>query len=160
MTTSARIVQLNVSAGTVPKLPVSDASVEIVSLVGDGHHRHGHGGKDRAVVLFGIEQLEKLQGAGHPIQPGAIRENVATAGLDYRWLRDGDRLRLGQCVEVRVTGHAIACTTIAGAFAGGDVSRVREAKHRGMSRVTTRVLATGEVAPGDPIQVLPRDASG
>ncbi len=159
MTTSARIVQLNTSPGGVPKLPVAGASVELLGLGGDGHHYHSHGGRNRAVVLFGLEQIERLRADGHPIAPGAIGENVTTAGLDYRTLRVGDRLRLGASVVLRLTGYADPCSKIAGAFADGDVSRVLEVKHRGMSRVTACVLTTGELTPGDPIEVLPRHAS-
>lgn len=156
MTTSAKIVQLNISPGGVPKLPVPGARVGPLGLAGDGHHYHRHGGRNRAVVLFGLEQIEQLQADGHPITPGAIGENVTTAGLNYRTLRVGDRLRLGEHVVLRLTGHADPCSKIAGAFADGDVTRVLEAKHRGMSRVTACVLTTGEIAPGDPIEVLPR----
>ena len=160
MTTSARIVQLNVSPGGVPKLPVAGASVGLLGLDGDGHHFPSHGGRNRAVVLFGLEQIEQLRADGHPIAPGAIGENVTTAGLDYRKLRVGDRLRLGANVVLRLTGHADPCSKIAGAFADGDVTRVLEAKHRGMSRVTACVLTTGDVAPGHPIEVLPRHSGG
>ena len=93
MTTSAKIVQLNTSPGGVPKLPVAGASIGLLGLDGDGHHYPSHGGRNRAVVLFGLEQIEQLQADGHPITPGAIGENVTTAGLDYRTLRVGDRLQ-------------------------------------------------------------------
>ena len=160
MTTAAKIVQLNTSPGGVPKLPVAGASVGLLGLDGDGHDYHRHGGRNRAVVLFGLEQIEQLQADGHPITPGAIGENVTTTGLDYRTLRVGDRLRLGASVVLRLTGHADPCSKISGAFADGDVTRVMEAKHRGMSRLTACVLTTGEVAPGDPIEVLPRHSGG
>ena len=160
MTTAAKIVQLNTSPGGVPKLPVAGASVGSLGLDGDGHHYHRHGGRDRAVVLFGLEQIKQLQADGHPITPGAIGENVTTAGLNYRTLRVGDRLRLGANVVLRLTGHADPCSKIAGAFADGDVTRVLEAKHRGMSRLTACVLTTGELTPGDPIEVLPRHSGG
>ena len=160
MTTAAKIVQLNTSPGGVPKLPVAGASVGPLGLAGDGHDYHRHGGRNRAVVLFGLEQIEQLQADGHPITPGAIGENVTTAGLDYRTLRAGDRLRLGASVVLRLTGHADPCSKISGAFADGDVTRVLEAKHRGMSRLTACVLTTGELTPGDPIEVLPRHSGG
>ena len=156
MTTSAKIVQLNVSPGGVPKLPVAGASVGLLGLDGDGHNHRAHGGRNRAIVLFGVEQIEQLRADGHPIAPGAIGENVTTTGLDYRTLRVGDRLRLGASVVLRLTGYADPCSKIAGAFADGDVTRVLEAKHRGLSRVTACVVAIGVVAPGDPIEVLPR----
>ena len=153
--TGAKILQLNTSPGGAPKHPVPTTHVGKLGLDGDGHRASNHGGRDRAVVLYGREQIERLQSDGHPIVPGAVGENVTTVGLDYRKLCLGDRLRLGQSVVVELTSHADPCAGIAAAFADGDFSHVFERKHPGMGRLTARVLTEGPLAPGDPIEVLP-----
>jgi MOSC domain-containing protein YiiM len=42
--------------------------VTVLGLEGDGHHdsKH-HGGAERAVCLYGLEQIQALQAEGHAI---------------------------------------------------------------------------------------------
>ena len=91
-----RIVQINVSAGGVPKRPVRTARVTLGRLEGDGHrNRKLHGGPDRALCLFSLEQIEALQAEGHPVEPGALGENLTVAGLDVQSLPPGCLLEIG-----------------------------------------------------------------
>jgi len=77
----ARIVQISVSPGGVPKRPAPAARVTALGLQGDGHRAHGHhGGPDRALCRFSPERIATLQAEGHPITPGSIGENH---DLDY-----------------------------------------------------------------------------
>ena len=52
----AKIVQINISDGGVPKLPVPEVMIESTGLVGDRQKnlKH-HGGPDRAVCLWSLE---------------------------------------------------------------------------------------------------------
>ena len=96
---TGRIVRINVSAGGVPKRPVRTARVTLAGLEGDGHrNRKLHGGPDRALCLFSLEQIEALQAEGHPVEPGALGENLTVTGLDWPRVRPGDLLRLGETV--------------------------------------------------------------
>ena len=82
--TGARIVQINLSAGGVPKHPVSSIRVTVMGLEGDAHRdRRRHGGPDRALCLFSHECIRTLQAEGHPITPGSIGENLTVAGIDW-----------------------------------------------------------------------------
>ncbi len=55
---TGRVLQVNVSPGGVPKLPVASATVGAFGLLGDGHeHPTEHGGPHRAVCILGIEVI-------------------------------------------------------------------------------------------------------
>jgi MOSC domain-containing protein YiiM len=149
-----RIHQLNISAGGVPKLPVPRSRVGTLGLEGDGHRYHGHGGPDKAVCLFALETIEKLRGEGHLIEPGAAGENVTTVGLDFGALPTGTRLGLGAQVIVELTEPAAPCRTIAHCFADRDSGRIAADRAPDDVRMYARVVREGEIAPGDPIEVL------
>lgn len=54
--------QINLSDGGVPKLPVWEASVGKEGLSGDRQRNlKFHGGPDRAVCLYSLELIERLQ---------------------------------------------------------------------------------------------------
>jgi MOSC domain-containing protein YiiM len=84
MSGSARIVQISVSPGGVPKRAVSSARVTTLGLEGDVQRdREHHGGPERALCLFSQERIRALQAEGHPVTPGSIGENVTLEGLDW-----------------------------------------------------------------------------
>ena len=72
MSVKGRVVQINISPGGVPKLPVAAARVTPDGLEGDGHRDlEHHGGPERALCLFSLEQIRALQAEGHAVTPGA-----------------------------------------------------------------------------------------
>ena len=73
--------QISVSDGGVPKKPVLAARVTEQGVEGDRQRNLKlHGGADRAVCLFSLELIERLQDEGHPIEPGFSGENLTLAG--------------------------------------------------------------------------------
>src|SRR5262245_29147420 len=107
---TGRLVQINVSAGGVPKRPVRTARVTRAGLDGDGHrNKKLHGGPDRALCLFSLEQIEALQAEGHPVEPGGLGENVTVAGLDWPRVQPGDLFRLGETVLIQITWFTNPC---------------------------------------------------
>jgi len=153
--TTGRIVQLSVSRGGVPKLPVSEARVTPLGLDGDAHRdTEHHGGPERAVCLFALEAIHALQDEGHPIGPGAIGENVTIEGIDWSTVGPGTTLLLGKDVLVQVTRFTSPCANIAPCFTGGDYARVSQKRHPGWSRVYTRVLVPGTIRQSDPVRLL------
>ncbi|WP_299493549.1 MOSC domain-containing protein [Acaryochloris sp. IP29b_bin.137] len=149
-----QVIQINVSDGGVPKKSVPSAHIDVEGLVGDRQKnlKH-HGGPDRAICLWSAEIIEMLQGEGHPIRPGAAGENITVAGLDWQQLIPGVQLQLGDSVRLEITDYAQPCRTIARYFKLRCYGRISQKRHPGMSRLYTRVLASGNVSLGDSIAV-------
>lgn len=148
------IFQINYSAGGVPKLATAQAVVDEQGIREDTQREAGHGGSERALCLFSLEEILALQEEGHPIFPGAIGENVTVAGIDWEKVVPGARLRLGPDLEIEVTSYTTPCATIKAAFREGDYSVVAQKRRPGHSRVYARVLEAGEIRPGDPVILL------
>jgi len=149
------IVQISVSPGGVPKLPVPSARVTELGLEGDLHRdMEHHGGPERALCIFAIEQIRVLQAEGHDVSPGAIGENLTVEGLDWERVTPGSRLELGAGVLIEVTRYTSPCFKIKKSFADGDISRVSQKSHPGGSRVYARVLTTGEIRRGDTVRLV------
>ena len=149
---SGRIVQISVSPGGVPKTPVPSADVTSIGLEGDAHRDlEHHGGPDRAVCLFSLEQIQALQAEGHPVGPGALGENVTIEGIDWRRVVPGVRLKLGGQLLLEITRYTSPCLNIRPAFSHGDYARVSEKRHPGWSRVYARVLMAGRIQTGDSV---------
>lgn len=152
---TASIVQLSVSKGGVPKLPVERAQATREGLEGDHQNdRAHHGGPERALCLYSLERIKALRAEGHPISPGSAGENVTITGLDWSRLQPGVRLRLGEDVEVEVTTHTTPCKTIRESFLDGEFTRISQKLHPGDSRVYARVLREGPLSSGASVKVL------
>jgi len=149
------IAQINISPGGVPKLSVPSARVTVLGLEGDAHRDpEHHGGPERALCLFALEQIRALQAEGHPVSPGTIGENLTVEGLDWERVTPGARLELGDGVVIEVTRYTSPCFNIKKSFADGDISRVSQKRHPGSSRVYARVLKTGAITQGDVVRLL------
>jgi MOSC domain-containing protein YiiM len=152
---TGRILQINVSPGGVPKRPVPRARVTRLGIEGDGHlSAEHHGGPDRALCLFAIERIEALRTEGHPVEPGALGENLTLQGLDWAAVQPDQIFRLGEEVLVQITRFTSPCVNVRGAFLDGAYARVSQKRHPGWSRVYARVLVAGEIAAGDPVERL------
>src|SRR5687767_2690754 len=93
---SANLVQVNVSPGGMPKLPVLFARVTALGVDGDWQtNRKYHGGPDRAVCIYSEELYAWLNENGVVIGNGGVGENFTTRGLDLQELAPGDRLQIG-----------------------------------------------------------------
>lgn len=151
------MVQVSISPGGVPKRSVPEARVGRDGLDGDRHdHDHVHGGPHRAVALFALEAIERVRADGHPdVGPGAVGENLTTAGIELSLLPVGTRLAVGPDVLLELSAPANPCDVIKGAFAAGKSGRISILLHPTDSRMYARVLREGIVRPGDAIDVLP-----
>lgn len=152
---NGRVVQISVSPGGVPKTPVPSAEVTAAGVEGDGHRNlEHHGGPDRAVCLFSLEQIRALQAEGHTASPGALGENITLEGIDWARVMPGSRLQLGGDLLLEITRYTSPCINIKPVFSHGDYSRVSEKRHPGWSRVYARVLVPGRVQVGDVARLL------
>jgi MOSC domain-containing protein YiiM len=100
--------------GGIPKLAVESALVGELGLAGDKHkYTKVHGGVNRAVCLFSIEDYRSLQQDGVRAEPpGAYGENLLTEHLDYTKLRPGDRLAVGDELVIEIHDVREPCGTL------------------------------------------------
>jgi MOSC domain-containing protein YiiM len=147
--------QINVSDGGVPKYPVFEAKMSKEGVEGDRQRNlKVHGGPDRALCLFSLELIERLQDEGHSINAGSSGENLTLAGLTWNTLKPGTRLRIGPDVQLQVTSYCAPCDLNACWFRDGDISRISQRVNPGWSRLYARVLQAGVLRPGDVVEVL------
>ena len=106
------IVQVNISRGGLPKLPIGEGIVRSLGIEGDWHnHPRFHGGPTRALLLICSEAIEALIAKGYPLFYGALGENVTTRGIDHRQMRTGQRYRLGE-VMIELTKVRGPCSAL------------------------------------------------
>ena len=104
---------------------------------------HAQPAGDRQVLLVDRETLEAME-----LQPGILRENITTDGLDVNSLQIGQQLRIGEA-RLEVTTVSTPCN---------QMERIRPGLRKelwGRRGMLCRVLEGGIVRPGDPIEKLP-----
>jgi len=155
-----QIASINVShPGGVPKRPIDRTIITTRGLVGDGQRTKEpvHGGPEKAVCLFGVEQIRRVNADGHHLYPGAIGENLTLSGLDLGGLASGDQLCIGDPASgpiIQLSDPAAPCKNIAGSFEDWRIARVSHKVRPEDSRWYARVLREGPVVSGDPIELL------
>jgi len=103
--------------------------------------RKAKAGSARQVLLVAAEDAAALG-----VNPGDLRENVTTLGIDYPSLPPGTRLRLGEAI-VELTAPCSPCAKL---------NRVRDGlmrDSRGRRGVLARVVRGGTVRTGDAVGV-------
>lgn len=129
-------------------------------LAGDAQgDRRVHGGPEKAVHHYAAENYARLAAqfpaAAPALVPGSLGENVSTVGWDEHSVCLGDVFALG-AARVQVAQPRSPCWKIDHRF-----------DHKGMARFIAetgitgwyyRVLAEGEVAPGEAFELLERNA--
>ncbi len=141
----ATVVSINqsTSKGT-KKTGVLRGTLDVEGLVGDAHAGPWH----RMVSLLAEESIDSMRQAGLSVGPGDFAENLTTRGIDLVALPLGARLRVGTAV-LELTQHGKECHTRCAIYhQAGDCVMPREG-------VFARVTVPGEVAVGDPLEVLP-----
>lgn len=153
-----RVVQVNVSPGGVPKLPVDEAWVAEFGLEGDRHSEPTvHGGPYRAVCLYGMEAIERVRSEGNPIHAGGVGENLTTEGIEWSDQAAGTRVEIGERLVLELTTPANPCRTTRANFRDGRFARISVVTHPSDSRMYARVVMAGPVRPGDSITLRPAD---
>ena len=153
-----RVAQVSTSRGGVPKLPVAGAWVGREGLEGDGHREPltVHGGPERAVCIYSVEQIARVRADGHPLAgPGAIGENLTLDGIDLGALGPGTRLSIGEGgLLLEIASYAFPCQTIAHGFTERRIARISPLTNVADARRYCRVLAEGPVTEGDRVDVV------
>jgi MOSC domain-containing protein YiiM len=156
------IIQINISPGGLPKRPIPEATITAEGILGDRWaHPDIHGGPRQALLLITSEGIEELIAQGYPLFPGALGENLTTAGLDRRQMRVGQRYRVGEifveltkvrapCITLDVYGPAIKKAIYDAQVNAGDPSTPLW----GLSGFYARVLKVGNLRPQDIIELV------
>lgn len=146
---SGVLVQVNVSPGGMPKLPVTEAMVCFDGVAGDWQkNRKYHGGRERAVCLFSEELYAWLR-EEHQINlaNGSVGENFTTRGIDLLALGEGDQLQVGGCV-IEITNVRVPCKNL-NQWGPGLMKAIN-----GRSAWVCKVVREGVVRGGDRITVM------
>lgn len=153
------IVQINISAGGLPKRPVPEGRVSTTGIQGDVQaHPSIHGDPSKAVLLIAAEVVDYLVSNGYPVFYGALGENLTTRGIPMRDLSIGDRLQAGDAL-LEITQPRGPCTAL-DVYGTGLKSEIYDAEVKaldsssprwGMSGFYARVLEEGTVRVEDPI---------
>jgi MOSC domain-containing protein YiiM len=147
------VVQVNVSAGGVPKGPVERAAVTVGGVEGDRQRdRKHHGRPFQAVCVWSAEVIDELSAAGHPIGPGCAGENLTLRGVNWGSLRPGALVRLGEAL-VELSFPAVPCHNQMQWFADGDFSRIAHEVKPQWARWYGWVREPGEAHAGDRVVV-------
>jgi MOSC domain-containing protein YiiM len=148
----ATLIQLNISPGGMPKVPIEAAQVTKEGVAGDWQkNRKYHGGPDRAICLYSEELYEYLRDKGVNVSAGQIGENFTTRGLDLQRLAKGNRLRVGGCV-IEITDVRVPCRQLR--KWDEDLPELIV----GHSGWVAKVVEEGLVRQGDAVEIL-RDSA-
>jgi len=112
----------------------------------------------RQVHLMHAELFDDMAERGHVVTPGALGENITTAGVDLLGLPRGTRLEIGDEAVIEITGLRNPCAQINGASDGlmKELVYVDDAGETvRLAGVMSVVLAGGTVRAGDGIRVIP-----
>lgn len=138
------------------KAPV-DGRVRVAGDAVEGDQqadRRVHGGPDKAVYAYAAEDTawweERL---GRSLEPGAFGENLTVEGVDVTGARIGERWRVGTA-ELEVSQPRLPCAKLGLRF--GDPGMVRRFAEAGRPGAYLRIVIDGEIAAGDPVEVLER----
>jgi MOSC domain-containing protein YiiM len=156
------ILQVNISAGGVPKRPIPEGMITPLGVEGDScANTKVHGGRQQAILIVCEEAIEDLKALGYPIFPGALGENLTTRGLDRHQIRAGQRYRAGDaileitklrrpCDTLQRYGHNLLKDSYDQQVKAGDSS----AAQYGLVGFYAAVVRGGRVSPGAPIALL------
>jgi MOSC domain-containing protein YiiM len=117
------------------------SEVRVVENAGFEGCAHARPAGKRQVLLMDIETLRAME-----LEPGMVRENITTEGLDVNALKAGQKLHVGE-VELEVSLVCEPCEEIEKLRAG------LQQEMRGRRGMLCRVLRGGMVKSGDPIDL-------
>jgi MOSC domain-containing protein YiiM len=130
------------------RLPMEEIA-EIRALQGSGLEgcAHARNGSARQVLLMDSETLDVMD-----LQPGIIRENITTRGINVNGLAIGQRLRVGDA-QLEVSLPCTPCDLL---------EKIRPGLRRelrGRRGMLCRVVASGVIRQGDSIEKISTELS-
>jgi len=114
-----------------------------------------HGGPDLALYAYADEDADWWSAQlGREIPTGLFGENLRTEGLDITGALLGETWRIGAEVEVMVRAPRIPCITFQHRMQ--EPHWVKRFHRAGRPGAYLKVLRTGSIGAGDPVEVLSR----
>jgi MOSC domain-containing protein YiiM len=142
------------------KSPIAGkVAVRGVNLFGDDQaDRSVHGGADKAVYSYAGEDYDWWAGElGFPFEPGTFGENLTVRGIPVTDAVIGERWRIGT-VLLEVCQPRFPCYKLG--MRMNDAHFPARFTAAGRPGAYLRIVEEGELAAGDPIEVLSRPAHG
>jgi MOSC domain-containing protein YiiM len=131
------------------RLPMEQLDqVRVIKNAGLDGCAHARPGGKRQVLLVDRETLEAMD-----LQPGVIRENITTDGININSLPVGQELRIGD-TRMQVSAVCTPCD---------QLEKVRPGLRRelrGRRGMLCRVLEGGMIQQGDAIEKIPSAGNG
>jgi MOSC domain-containing protein YiiM len=125
-------------------------------FIGDAKH---HGGDEQALYAFEREDLDAWQERlERDLTNGFFGENLTTRGFDVNDSRVGDVWRIGDVVEVCVTGPRTPCSTFRGWVGEKGWLKTFSAIARPGAYLSVRVA--GFIEAGDAVTLVERPSGG
>ena len=136
------------------KAPVAGrVAVRGVNLEGDDQaDRAVHGGPDKAVYAYAMEDLQWWKGElGRPLEYGEMGENLTTEGVDVNGALVGEHWEIGNAV-LEVTEPRVPCWRLGVRME--DKRFPRRFTQAGRPGAYLRIVVEGDVGAGDAIRVV------
>jgi MOSC domain-containing protein YiiM len=118
-----------------------------------------HGGPEKAVYAYPSEHYDywRRELEIDSLPWGAFGENLTTAGITESGIGIGDRIRIGSA-ELMVTQPRLPCFKLGIRFDREDI--IKRFMRSGRSGFYLAVVLEGELAAGDRVEIVSRDAKG
>ena len=142
------------------KVPVDGrVAVRGVNLAGDDQaDRRVHGGPDKAVYAYAVEDYEWWAGElGHPVGPATFGENLTVTGIELNELVIGTRASIGTTV-LEVAQPRLPCFKLG--MRMGDAAFVDRFEDAARFGAYFRIVEEGDVGAGDDIEIVRERSDG
>jgi MOSC domain-containing protein YiiM len=144
----------------IDKQPVPGrVAVRRLGLDGDTQvNQKFHGGEGQAVYAYAQEDADHWSAElDRDLPPGRFGENLRTAGLDLTGAVIGERWRAGTAL-LEVTAPRTPCAKFQAYW--GVPQLIKRFTAHGASGAYLRVVEPGEIAAGDPVDIVSRPGHG
>jgi MOSC domain-containing protein YiiM len=144
----------------IDKQPVPGrVAVRRLGLDGDTQvNQKFHGGEGQAVYAYAQEDADHWSAElDRDLPPGRFGENLRTAGLDLTGAVIGERWRAGTAL-LEVTAPRTPCAKFQAYW--GVPQLIKRFTAHGASGAYLRVVEPGEIAAGDPVEIVSRPGHG
>ena len=142
----------------LPKHAVTRLQITPAGAEGDYNHYRTtkvQGDPNLAILVLTREVIDTLRTEGWPVEPGDLGENLTLAGVPEASLKPGARIHIGN-VLLEVSEPCDPCTELyVLPYVGKEKGPAFVRTLTGRRGWFARVLVSGEIVPGAPVEVDP-----